>query len=106
MTIKYSQGPCLSINRIMAYVDTLLSLSKAMFVSSLPLFRSAHEAFIHQLTHPQLDYVVGRLLQLDLNVDLRYRHLEGIEEWVGEPSCVTFGMRRHTLAMPVLVDLC
>ena len=101
MTTNHSQGSSLSTKRITAYVDTLLGLSKAMFMSRLPCFGSARDAFIHELTDSHLDHVVGRLLQLDLNVDLRYRSVEGIREWVGESSPVIFSMRRQTLVHPV-----
>ena len=65
MTTTYPHESALSTQRITVYADTLLSLTKGRQYSNLPCFSNTRIlAFIHELTDKQLDYVVARLLQL------------------------------------------
>jgi len=43
---------------------------------------AARNAFIEQLTDAQLDHVVGRLLQLDITMQDRYKHMECIGKYL------------------------
>jgi len=82
MAISYYPESPLSVDRITAFVSTLLSLTKAISISSLPCFTTACNAFKEQLTDDQLDHVVGRLLQLDITMQDRYKHMECIGKYL------------------------
>lgn len=71
-------------------MDTLFSLTEAISISNLPCFDNARNAFIEQLTDGQLDHIVGRLLQLDLDMIDRYHHMEWIRKYLDHDESVAF----------------
>ena len=88
-TISNAESP-ISVDRITAFVDTLLSLTEAINISELPCFVNARNAFIEQLTDGQLDHIIGRLLQLDLTLKGRYDYLDWLREYLEYEEHVDF----------------
>jgi len=56
---------------------------------------AARNAFIEQLTDAQLDHVVGRVLQLDLNMHDRYRYMDWTRKCARNQEAVDFNMCRR-----------
>jgi hypothetical protein len=92
MTTTYPHESALSIERITAYADTLLSLTKGRKISRHPCFGSARTAaFIHELTEKQLDYVVARLLQLGHDELVSHSFINVIRRYVGDSDKIESG---------------
>jgi hypothetical protein len=94
MTTTHPHESALSTERITAYADALLSLTKGKQMINHPCFCLARtKAFIHELTDKQLDYVVARLLQLGHD-EFSYSFVGAIRNLVGDSDKIEFGERK------------
>jgi hypothetical protein len=91
MTTTHPHESALTTERITAYADTLLSLTKGRQMINHPCFALARtKAFIHELTDKQLDHVVARLLQLSHDGLIRYSFVGAIRNLVGDSDAIEF----------------